>query len=76
MRNERDYPHLVERWRAADSGAKNPPTPRFRTIQVRPKDRLTRRRQAKMRQPACATAVAGWYDRRRHSAEGGSPCRA
>ena len=48
--------------------------PRFRTIQVCPKDRLTLPRQAPDASNRLRPAVPSWYDRRRHL--GGSPCPA
>jgi hypothetical protein len=39
--------------------------PPFRTIQVCPKDWLTRQRQPYLRQTGCAPWPAGWYAQRR-----------
>jgi hypothetical protein len=50
--------------------------PSFRTIQVCPKDWLTLYRQAGRCGEPPATPVAGWYDRRRYSADEGGPCPA
>ena len=49
--------------------------PRFRTIKVCPKDRLTLPRQAPDASNRLHAAVPNWYDRRRHPWEG-APCSA